>query len=62
MPFSTNRKADGVDNGCIVVAADKPKRPYHDPSALLATFKFKLILSNPNPSVAGNIQVQADLI
>ena len=39
---------DGVDNGChIVAAAEKPKRPYPDPSVLLATFTFKLFLSNP---------------
>ena len=38
--------ADGVDNGCHIVAAEKPKRPYPDPSVLLATFKFKPILSN----------------
>ena len=42
-------EADGVDNGCHnVAAAEKPKRPYPDPSVLLATFKFKLILSNPD--------------
>ena len=42
-------EVDVVDNGChIVAAAEKPKRTYPDPSVLLVTFKFKLILSNPN--------------
>ena len=52
-------EADGVDNGChIVAAAEKPKRPYPDPSVLLAIFKFKLILFNPNPSLRMSLMLR----